>query len=85
MSESVVERLVKTNPDMEVWWDSSPLIFDRWVTRMVGAAPDGQKAELEAQLGRLFNRAEPAKSCGSTSLRPGSENFSPNKGCARLA
>ena len=50
MSESVVERLVKTNPDMEVWWDSSPLIFERWVTRMVDSAPPGEKAEREAQL-----------------------------------
>ena len=31
MSESVVERLIKTNPGMEVWWDSSPLIFEKWV------------------------------------------------------
>ena len=62
MSESVVERLVKTNPDMEVWWDSSPLIFERWVTRMTAAAPAGAKAELEAQLRRLFNTRDPANS-----------------------
>jgi transaldolase len=62
MSESVIERLVKTNPDMEVWWDSSPLIFDRWVAKMVKAAPDRRKAELEAQLRRLFNSADPARS-----------------------
>ena len=49
MSESVIERLVKTNPDMEVWWDSSPLIYDRWLTKMVAGAPDCRKAELEAQ------------------------------------
>src|SRR4051812_12035810 len=62
MSESVIERLVKTNPDMEVWWDSSPLIFEPWVARMVKAAPQYCKAELEAQLRRLFNTADPAKS-----------------------
>jgi transaldolase len=39
---------------MEVWWDSSPLIFDSWVEKMVEAAPAGQKKELEAQLRRLF-------------------------------
>ena len=53
MAESVVERLVKTNPDMEVWWDSSPLIFEPWVVKMVKAAPDSKKAELEAQLSTL--------------------------------
>ena len=62
MSESVIERLVKTNPDMEVWWDSSPLIFEQWVLKMVKAAPERRKAELEAQLRRLFNSADPAKS-----------------------
>jgi transaldolase len=62
MSESVIERLVKTNPDMEIWWDSSPLIFEPWVAKMVKAAPQWRKAELEAQLRRLFNAADPAKS-----------------------
>ncbi len=54
MAESVVERLQSTNPDMEIWWDSSPLIFDSWVKKMTEAAPAGQKKELESQLKRLF-------------------------------
>ncbi len=54
MTASVVERLTNTNPDMEIWWDSSPLIFDSWVKKMVEAAPAGQKKELEAELRRLF-------------------------------
>src|SRR5674476_490188 len=62
MSESVIERLVKTNPDMEVWWDSSPLIFEAWVAKLVDAAPEGRKLELEAQLRRLINREDPARS-----------------------
>ena len=62
MPESVVERLINTNPGMEVWWDSSPLIFEKWVKRMVEAAPAPRKAELEAQLLRLFNAQDPAKS-----------------------
>jgi transaldolase len=48
MAESVVERLQANNPDMEIWWDSSPLIFDSWVQKMVAAAPAAQKKELEA-------------------------------------
>lgn len=54
MAESVLERLQKTNPDAEIWWDSSPLIFDWWVKKSVDAAPAGSKKELEAQLKRLF-------------------------------
>jgi len=54
MAESVLERLQKTNPDAEIWWDSSPLIFDSWVKKNVEAAPAAKKKELEAQLKRLF-------------------------------
>jgi transaldolase len=54
MAESVVERLQNTNPDMEIWWDSSPLIFDAWAKKMVDGAPAGQKADLDKQLKRLF-------------------------------
>lgn len=62
MKESVVERLVATNPDMEVWWDSSPLVFEKWVQKMVGGTALAKKAEMEAQLSRLFNTEEPSKS-----------------------
>lgn len=54
MAESIVERLQSTNPDMELWWDSSPLIFDTWVRKMLEAAPSAQRKDLEAQLKRLF-------------------------------
>ncbi len=54
MAESVLERLQKANPDAEIWWDSSPLVFDGWVKKNVDAAAAGQKKELEAQLKRLF-------------------------------
>jgi transaldolase len=62
MSESVVERLQNTNPDMEIWWDSSPLVFESWVKKMVEGAPAAQKAELEAQLRRLFVWDDPGRS-----------------------
>ncbi len=39
MKESPVERLIKTNSDMEVWWDSSPLIFDQWIQKLANAWP----------------------------------------------
>jgi transaldolase len=62
MSKSPVERLTKTHPDLEVWWDSSPLIFERWVQKMVDAAEPSRKAVLEEQLRRLYNAEDPAKS-----------------------
>jgi transaldolase len=62
MNESVLERLVNVHPDMEIWWDSSPLIFKSWVQKMVAAAPDAKKAVLEEQLNRIYVLDDPAKS-----------------------
>ncbi len=62
MSESVVERLIKTNPSMEIWWDSSPLVFEAWAERMSAAAPEAKRAELTAQVRRLFVAGDPAAS-----------------------
>jgi len=60
--ESPIERLVKTNPDMEIWWDSSPLVFEKWVQKMVDGAEPGRKSILEEQLRRLYNAEDPAQS-----------------------
>jgi len=62
MGKSVVERLIEANPSMEVWWDSSPLVFENWVRKMVAAAPEGHRAELEEQLRRLFVASDPPRS-----------------------
>ena len=62
MKESAVERLIKTNPNMEIWWDSSPLVFKPWVEKMVSAAPQERKAEIKEQLNRLYNADSPADS-----------------------
>ncbi len=62
MSESPVERFTKTHPDLEVWWDSSPLVYDKWAQKMVeAAAPDQQQARAE-QLHHLYNTQDPAHS-----------------------
>jgi transaldolase len=62
MFESPVERLTKTHPDMEIWWDSSPLVYDQWVRKMLNSAEPSRKMVLEEQLSRLFNAEAPAKS-----------------------
>jgi transaldolase len=62
MFESPVERLAKTHPDMEIWWDSSPLVYDQWVRKMLNNAKPPHKAVLEEQLSRLYNAETPAKS-----------------------
>jgi len=62
MIESPVERLAKVHPDLEIWWDSSPLVYARWVEKMLGAAEPARRGILEEQLGRLYVAEDPAKS-----------------------
>src|ERR1035441_5702976 len=62
MSLSVLERLTAVHPDMEIWWDSSPLVFEPWVKKMVDAAPSSDKARLEDELNRIYCIDNPAKS-----------------------
>lgn len=62
MSESTVERLTKTHPDLEIWWDSSPLVYNHWVRKMVNAAEPSRKPILEEQFARLYNIETPAQS-----------------------
>jgi transaldolase len=61
MNESAVERLVKTHPDLEIWWDSSPLVYHQWLQKMVNTAKPSLKPILEEQLARLYNSAAPAQ------------------------
>lgn len=62
MDRSPIERLMETNPGVEVWWDSSPLIYEKWMDRMLSAADPIKKEKLEEQLTRLFNKNDPAQS-----------------------
>lgn len=62
MIESPVERLAKTHPDMEIWWDSSPLVYRQWVQKMLDACEPSRKPVLEEQLARLYNAEAPSQS-----------------------
>ena len=53
----VLEKLVATNPAAEVWWDSSPLVFETWKQSMLARAPESKRADWQAQLARLFDPA----------------------------
>jgi len=62
MLESPVERLAKTHPDLEIWWDSSPLVYNQWVRKMLNSAEPSRRLALEEQLARLYNAEAPGKS-----------------------
>lgn len=51
--KSAVERLWEVQPKAEIWWDSSPLVFDNWRRKMIEQAED--KATMTAWIGRMFH------------------------------
>lgn len=53
----VMEAVAKTASGLEIWWDSSPLIYPKWVEETVARVQDAaERAALAAQLNRLHNR-----------------------------
>jgi len=53
------ERLVDVSPGMEIWWDSSPLIFDNWCKKLLDKADPDERDLLQAQFDRMYNRENP--------------------------
>jgi transaldolase len=52
---NLLERLVEASPGMEIWWDSSPVIFANWCRKMLAKAPEGDKESLKRQFDRMYN------------------------------
>lgn len=57
--KSAMQRLSETSDDMELWWDSSPLIFDTWKKEMLEKAEPSKNEMLEKQLTILFDSKNP--------------------------
>ena len=53
--ENLLEELVKVSPGMEIWWDSSPVIFASWCRKLLAKAQDGDKETLKRQFRRMYN------------------------------
>ena len=45
-NENPLERLAAAHPDLEIWWDSSPLVYTKWVRAMLEAAPPARRPVL---------------------------------------
>jgi len=52
--KSVIERFWEINPESEIWWDSSPIIYDNWRKKMIDQASD--KDEMKEWLDRLYSK-----------------------------
>jgi len=51
----VLERLAEVNPSAEIWWDSSPLVYDSWVEELLVEAREEDKETMKKQFKRLYN------------------------------
>ncbi len=60
--KSVAERLAELNPETEIWWDSSPLVYRNWKKQMLKNEAPEERTVLEEQLTRLYNEDDPASS-----------------------
>ncbi|RPF71661.1 transaldolase family protein [Aurantiacibacter spongiae] len=56
MTTHVLQRLARTNPDCEIWWDSSPLVFPSWRAETLAAAPEGKRGDWEEQLDWFYDQ-----------------------------
>ena len=54
-AKSVMEQLWQVNPEAEIWWDSSPLVFANWREQMIKNAENS--GEMTEWLDRLYNES----------------------------
>jgi transaldolase len=59
----ILEKMLEMNPNAEIWWDSSPLVYGNWARLMVEKAPEGKRERWSEQLKRLFDPDNPEATC----------------------
>jgi transaldolase len=59
---NLLEALVQVSPGMEIWWDSSPVIFQNWCRKLLDKSDAGDRQTLKRQFGRMYNRENPEES-----------------------
>ncbi|MBU1964752.1 MAG: hypothetical protein KKD24_02920, partial [Proteobacteria bacterium] len=59
---NLLEALVQVSPGMEIWWDSSPVIFENWCRKLLAKADEGDQQTLKRQFGRMYNIENPGES-----------------------
>lgn len=59
MRKSPLERLMETHPRLEIWWDSSPLVYSSWAEGLIRKASAGRAGEVEEMVKRFFDPEHP--------------------------
>jgi transaldolase len=57
--KNLFEKLVDISPGMEIWWDSSPVIFNNWCRKMLDKAEAADRETLQAQFDRMYDASNP--------------------------
>ncbi|MEW6332694.1 MAG: transaldolase family protein [Thermodesulfobacteriota bacterium] len=57
--KNLLEKLTEISPGMEIWWDSSPLVFESWCRKMLAASEEGDRDTLKRQFGRMIDKNNP--------------------------
>jgi transaldolase len=57
--KSVLERLIEVNPEAEIWWDSSPVIYNDWTQEVLKELPEEDKEIVQKQLKKFYNPQDP--------------------------
>ena len=57
--KNLFEKLVDVSPGMEIWWDSSPVIFNNWCRKMLDKAAPENREIMQAQFDRMFDANSP--------------------------
>jgi len=50
---------VDISPGMEIWWDSSPVIFDNWCKKLLEKADPADREKLQHQFNRMYDTDNP--------------------------
>jgi len=61
MKKHILERLAEVNPEAEIWWDSSPLVYQSWVEEVLKEAQEEDRENMKIQLDRLYDSDRPEK------------------------
>ena len=59
--DTILDRLRDTSSGLEIWWDSSPLIYPGWTQRLIAGFPESTRDVLAEQLRRLYDPGHPAR------------------------
>jgi transaldolase len=59
MKKSPLERLMETHTGLEIWWDSSPLIYSTWSEELLKKASQDRVGALRERLKRFYDPEHP--------------------------